>query len=158
LNANIVSGGSTPTAYQSHFMPRMTEIRPGTYIYNDMNTVAGGFCSIDDCAASVVSNAVPGKVVVDGGAKTLAADRNIPNPDSGYGYVVQYPKAKVVRLSEEHGEIDISTCDSAPKLGERISIIPNHICPCVNLHDSFWLQTTNHELPEMNIDTRGKLS
>jgi D-serine deaminase-like pyridoxal phosphate-dependent protein len=95
---------------------------------------------------------------VDGGTKTLAADRNIPSPDSGHGYVIQYPKAKVVRLSEEHGEIDITACESAPKLGERISIIPNHICPCVNLHDSFWLRTKSHELRSLSIDTRGKLS
>ena len=34
----IVSGGSTPTAYQSHLVTNQTEIRPGTYPYNDMNT------------------------------------------------------------------------------------------------------------------------
>ena len=43
LQARIVSGGSTPTAYQSHLIPEYTEIRPGTYIYNDMNTVRGRF-------------------------------------------------------------------------------------------------------------------
>ena len=51
LAAAIVSGGSTPTAYQSHLIPHLTEIRPGTYVFNDMNTVRGGFCTLDDCAA-----------------------------------------------------------------------------------------------------------
>ncbi len=119
LSASIVSGGSTPTAYQSHLIPRTTEIRPGTYIYNDMNTVGGGYCSLEDCAAklvcTVVSNAVPGKVVVDAGSKTLTSDRNITQPESGHGHVVEYPRARIARLSEEHGELDITACDRARK-------------------------------------------
>ena len=78
LQARIVSGGSTPTAYQSHLVGEYTEIRPGTYVYNDMNTVRGGYCTLDDCAAriicTVVSTAVPGQVVIDAGSKTLTSD------------------------------------------------------------------------------------
>ena len=37
LKVSIVSGGSTPTAFQSHFIPQMTEIRPGTYLFYDWN-------------------------------------------------------------------------------------------------------------------------
>ena len=162
LSAGIVSAGSTPTAYQSHLIPQLTEIRPGTYIYNDMNTAAAGFCSLDDCAATlvctVVSNAVPGKVVIDAGTKTLTSDRNITQPDSGHGHLVDYPAAKLVRLSEEHGEVDVSRCDRVPKLGERVRVIPNHICPCVNLQDRGWLRAADGSLRALTIDTRGKLS
>jgi D-serine deaminase-like pyridoxal phosphate-dependent protein len=162
LSASTVSGGSTPTAYQSHFVPQTTEIRPGTYIYNDMNTVGGGYCSLEDCAATlvstVVSDAVPGKVVVDAGSKTLTSDRNITQPESGHGHVVDYPGAKITRLSEEHGEIDITGCDRAPKIGDRVHIIPNHICPCVNLQDGAWLRSADGSLITIKIDTRGKLS
>jgi D-serine deaminase-like pyridoxal phosphate-dependent protein len=162
LKAEIVSGGSTPTAYQSHLIPQLTEIRPGTYIYNDMNTVAGGFCKLEDCAASivctVVSNAVPGKVVIDAGTKTLTSDRCIPDPESGHGYVVQYPDAKITRLSEEHGELDVTACERRPAIGERVQVIPNHICPCVNLQDSAFLRTAEGELRSIKIDARGKLT
>ena len=86
LRASVVSGGSTPTAYSSHIAKHMTEFRPGTYIFNDMNTVHGGFCTIDDCAArivaTVVSIAVPGQVVIDAGSKTLTSDRCGPAPES----------------------------------------------------------------------------
>ena len=162
LPASIVSGGSTPTAYQSHLIPQLTEIRPGTYIYNDMNTVAGGFCGLDDCAASlvctVISNAVPGKVIIDAGTKALTSDRNIPKPESGHGFVVQYPNARITRLSEEHGELDVTTCDRVPTIGERVQVIPNHICPCVNLQDSAFIRTAEGELRSIKIDARGKLS
>ena len=160
LQAAIVSGGSTPTAYQSHLMPQLTEIRPGTYIFNDMNTVRGGFCAIEQCAArivcTVVSNAVPGKVVLDAGTKTLTSDRCIPFPESGHGYIVQYPEARIVRLSEEHGEVDITGCDAVPKIGERVTVIPNHICPCVNLQDDLWLLHDDGGIEQLPVDARGK--
>ena len=161
LNAEIVSGGSTPTAYQSHLIEQLTEIRPGTYPFNDMNTVHGGFATFDDCAAriivTVVSNAVPGQVVIDAGSKTFSADRCISQPESGYGFIVEYPEARLVKLSEEHGQINVAQCSKPPQLGERISIIPNHICPCINLQDRVWLSSPQGMKP-LPIDARGKLT
>ncbi len=161
LEARIVSGGSSPTAYQSHLVPEYTEIRPGTYIYNDMNGVRGGFCRLEDCAArilcTVVSTAVPGQVVIDAGTKTLTSDKCGPLPDSGHGYIVEYPEAVINKLTEEHGQVDIRTCASVPKIGERLTVIPNHICPCVNLQDSVWWRDENGELVELAIDARGLL-
>lgn len=162
LQASIVSGGSTPTAYRSHLCKRLTEIRPGTYIFNDRNTVDGGYCDWDDCAArmlcTVVSTAVSGQVVIDAGAKTLAADRCIPNLESGHGFIPEYPPARITALSEEHGQVDVSRCDRQPKLGERLTVIPNHICPCVNLHDGFWCIESGFEPERWTVDTRGMLT
>jgi D-serine deaminase-like pyridoxal phosphate-dependent protein len=162
LQAKIVSGGSTPTAYQSHHVRSQTEIRPGTYIYNDMNTARAGFCVIDDCAArivcTVVSAAVPGKVVIDAGTKVLTSDRNVRAPDSGHGHVVEYPEATIVRLSEEHGEMDVSKCARRPRVGERVAVIPNHICPCVNLRDEVWLRHADGQLEALEVDARGRVS
>jgi D-serine deaminase-like pyridoxal phosphate-dependent protein len=162
LPALIVSGGSTPTAYQSHLVPSLTEIRPGTYIFNDRNTLAGGFCTLDECAASilatVVSDAVPNQVVVDAGSKTLTSDRLHSNPTSGgHGLIPQFPTARITRLSEEHGEIDLSESPTRPRLGDRIAIIPNHICPCINLQDNIWLQETDDTLHPLPVEARGKL-
>ena len=161
LSARIVSGGSTPTAFRSHLFSRLTEIRPGTYLFNDRNTVDGGYCDWDDCAArmlcTVVSNAVTGQVVIDAGTKTLAADRCIPNLESGYGFIPEYPDAKITALSEEHGQVDVSRCDHPPKLGERLMVIPNHICPCVNLQDGFWCIEPGSSPEQWPVDTRGLL-
>lgn len=159
LAAAIVSGGSTPTAYQSHLMPHVTEIRPGTYVFNDMNTARPGFCSVDDCAArvvaTVVSDAVAGQVVIDAGSKALARDASsIPN--GGFGYVVEYPEARIKQLSEEHGQIDVTKCRERPRIGERVTIIPNHICPCVNLQAAVWWMEPGERLQQMVVDARGK--
>ncbi len=161
LAARIVSGGSTPTAYQSHLVPAYTEIRPGTYLFNDMNTVRGGYCALDDCAArivcTVVSDAVPGHVVVDAGSKTLAADLCHPARESGHGHVVGFPRARIVRLSEEHGQIDVRDCPDRPRVGDRLTLVPNHVCPCVNLHDAVWWMEDGR-FERLPIDARGKLS
>jgi D-serine deaminase-like pyridoxal phosphate-dependent protein len=161
LEAEIISGGSTPTAYQSHLIPELTEIRPGTYVFNDMNTVRGGFCTLDACSArimaTIVSNAVPGQVVIDAGSKTLTEANCIAAPESGYGYVVEYPAAKITTLNEEHGFVDIRACGQGPAIGERITIIPNHICPCVNLQNYAWWIEPGENPRAINVDARGKL-
>ena len=161
LNTSIISGGSTPAAYQAHRMPSMTEARPGTYIFNDMNCVRGGYATLDDCAArivsTVVSTAVPGQFVIDAGSKTLTSDRCGPAPDSGHGYVVEFPQAIVKWLSEEHAQIDSRACDRTPKVGERVTIIPNHVCPCVNLQDQVWWKEPDQPPQPMPVDARGRV-
>ncbi len=162
LEAEIVSGGSTPTAYQSHLMPELTEIRPGTYAFNDRNTFLSGYCTLEDCAArvvcTVVSDAVPGQVVLDAGSKTLTSDGCVAPGARGHGYVVEYPDAGITKLSEEHGQVDVTGCDARPRIGERVTVIPNHICPCVNLQDVVWVNAGGGGLEAWPVDARGKLS
>ena len=86
------------------------------------------------------------------------SDRCIPDLESGHGHVVEYPAAKITRLSEEHGELDLSRSDCRPKVGERVSVIPNHICPCVNLQDAAWLRHADGSLERTPVDARGRLS
>jgi D-serine deaminase-like pyridoxal phosphate-dependent protein len=162
LEAKIVSGGSTPTAYQSHRIPQLTEIRPGTYIFNDRNEFLSGYCGLEDCAArvvcTVVSDAAPGQVVLDAGSKTLTSDRCVAPQTSGHGYIVEYPEACVRKLSEEHAQVDVTACDTRPRIGERVTVIPNHICPCVNLQDTLWVNVGDGVLEPWPVDARGKLS
>ena len=105
----------------------------------------------------MVSNAVPGQVVIDAGSKTLTMDRCSPAPDSGHGYIVEYPEAVITRLSEEHAQVNITGCGRGPELGERVTVIPNHICPCVNLQDVAWWRDAQGQPVELSIDARGML-
>ena len=164
LPCETVSSGTSPTAFQSHLVPELTEIRPGTNVFKDLNLTYGGYCQIEDCAAriitTVVSNAVPDQIVLDAGSKTLSSDLCGPAPHSGHGYIVEYPEAKIKRLTEEHAQVDVSACDHRPVIGERVSVIPNHICVCVNLQDRIWWQESGSapEIQAWNVDARGKLS
>jgi D-serine deaminase-like pyridoxal phosphate-dependent protein len=136
--AAVVSGGSTPTARFSHLFHGVTEIRPGTYIFNDRNTCLLGAASLEDCAAAVlvtvVSTSVPGRAIVDGGSKTFSSDPCV-RPGKGFGLVKEDPEAVLDALNEEHGYLDISRSGRSYRVGDRLTIVPNHICTTMNLHD-----------------------
>ncbi len=137
LAAAIVSGGSTPTAGRTGEVEGLTEMRPGTYVYNDRITVATGACSRSDCAltvlATVVSTAVPGQAVVDAGTKALGRE---PFGDlAGFGELLDRPEVVVRAMSEEHGMLDLSETAWRPEVGEQVRIIPNHVCIVVHLND-----------------------
>ena len=99
-----------------------------------------------------------GQVVLDGGTKTFTTDSCGPAPDSGHGYVVEYPDAMITKLSEEHAQVDISRCPRPPRVGERLRVIPNHVCPCINLQDAAWWREPDGRLERLPIDARGLLS
>ena len=142
LGPEVVSGGSTPAGWSSHRLPGLTEIRPGTYIFNDRTTAAIGACHWDDCAytvlATVVSTAVPGQAVVDAGAKSLAREEIRGLDLSGYGAVLDHPEVPVAGISEEHGIMDLSASKWQPRVGDRVRIVPNHVCVSVNLQERLW--------------------
>jgi D-serine deaminase-like pyridoxal phosphate-dependent protein len=71
--------------------------------------------------------------------------------------VVEYPSAKIVKLTEEHGQVDCRACDRAPKVGDRVTVIPNHICPCINLQDRVWWREDGEAPQPIDVDARGRV-
>jgi D-serine deaminase-like pyridoxal phosphate-dependent protein len=135
----VVSGGSTPTAWCAHEIPGVTEVRPGTYVYNDRTTTELGACAWDDCAltvlASVVSTAVPDQAVIDAGTKALGREPVRSAAAEGFGVLLDHPEVTVARMSEEHGILDLRSTSWRPEIGERVRVIPNHVCIVVHLND-----------------------
>jgi D-serine deaminase-like pyridoxal phosphate-dependent protein len=161
LEVRIVSGGSTPTLFRSHEIEGLTEIRPGTYIYNDLNTVRSGGCTLDECAASilatVVSTAKAGQIIVDGGSKTFSSDRPVNSAEVTFGYLVEAPAARFHKMNEEHGFIDIAHTGADFSIGDRVRIIPNHICVAVNLHEQMYGVRGDTVEEVWKVEGRGKL-
>jgi D-serine deaminase-like pyridoxal phosphate-dependent protein len=161
LPVSIVSGGSTPTGYEGGYFHGVNEVRPGTYIFNDRNTVAVSACLLEDCALSVlvtvVSTAVSGRAVVDGGSKTFSHDRFQGGDDSGFGIVKEDPAAQVERFSEEHGHLNIQRSERRYRIGDRLSIIPNHVCTTVNMHDEIYGVRGERVEEVWRVEGRGKV-
>jgi len=160
LAPEIVSGGSTPTMFHSHEVAGMNEIRPGTYIFNDRNTVFSGACSFDDCAASilatVVSTAKPGQMIIDGGSKTFSSDQPAAGYN-GFGQVVEAPGAVFTKMNEEHGFVDITGAERGFAVGDRVRVIPNHICVAMNLHECVYGVRGDTVEQTWRVEGRGKL-
>jgi D-serine deaminase-like pyridoxal phosphate-dependent protein len=135
----VVSGGGTPNWAHTHEIAGLTEMRVGTYIYNDRMTVDAGASTLDDCSlnvwATVVSRPEDGRAILDCGSKTLSSDVMPGGKIPGYGLLIDYPDAIIERVSEEHGMVDLSRSAAKPALGERVRIIPNHVCVVTNLHN-----------------------
>jgi D-serine deaminase-like pyridoxal phosphate-dependent protein len=161
LGCETVSGGSTPTAYNSHLVQGLTEIRSGTYVFNDMNEVGIRVCQLSQCAlkvlVTVVSNAVAGSAMIDGGSKTFSGDRLLSGDKTGFGHVVEHPQIKFVSMSEEHGHLDLTRSSYKPTVGEKFSIIPNHVCTCVNMHDQIYYHRKGIVEGSWIVEGRGKI-
>lgn len=156
LRPEIVSGGSTPTLWKSHLIEGLTEIRSGSCIYYDREGLEIGVASLDDLAytvlATVVSTAVPGRAVVDAGSKALAKESR---GGGGFGIVLDRPDVVVVSVSEEHGVLDIEHGSWQPEIGERVRIVPNHVCVSVNLQDHL-LGCAGKEWSTVELEGRGR--
>ncbi|HYD53968.1 MAG TPA: alanine racemase, partial [Gemmatimonadaceae bacterium] len=140
LAPGVVSGGSTPTLWRSHEVTGTTEIRPGTYVFNDRTTAAIGACAWDDCAltvlATVVSTSVRGQAVIDAGTKALGREPLRGGDGAGYGALLDRPEVTVKQMSEEHGLLDLAGTDWVPRVGTLVRVVPNHVCIAVHLADT----------------------
>ena len=161
LHCEVVSGGSTPTALNSHSIKGVTEIRPGTYVFNDRNTVGVGACTLDDCAlqvvATVVSTAVPGRAMIDGGSKTFSSDRWKSGGGSTLGHIQGHPEIEFTGMSEEHGHLDLHEAAGKIHVGDKLWIVPNHVCACVNMHDVMYFHRNGTVEGCWPIAGRGKV-
>ena len=158
LAPSVVSGGTTPTLWRSHEIEGLTEVRAGTCIFNDRDALTVGAADEGDLAytvlATVVSTAVAGRAAVDAGSKALAKE---PRGGRGtYGQLLDRPDVEVVALSEEHGMLDLSSTDWRPAVGDRVRIVPNHVCVSVNLQDRLLLAGSDG-IEAIALEGRGRL-
>ena len=134
LTIESVSGGSSKAMWQAHTFREVTEHRAGMYIYGDRSLLDYGVMTLEDCAfkviTTVVSRPTADRGILDGGSKTFSSDRG---QSPGYGLLLEYPEADFYGYSEEHGHVDFSRCQRKPEVGERITVVPNHVCVVTNL-------------------------
>ena len=160
LEAAVVSSGGTPSALTTHEVPEITELRVGTYIYNDRAIVRAGAAAAGDCAltvlATVISANAPERVILDAGSKALTSDLLGRDPALGHGDLLGYPGALIGRLYEEHAVVDMTACAARPVVGERVAVVPNHACAAVNLYGEVALVRGAEILEVLPVAARGR--
>ncbi|WCB95364.1 D-threonine aldolase [Baekduia alba] len=157
LNSERVSGGSTSTALHAA-RSSLTEVRPGNYVFLDRGDGRGDVWGPHDIAltvvATVVSVAVSGRMVLDAGSKTLS-EAAPPRGLTGAAEIVGAPEVEVVFVNEEHAVCDITCSERAWAVGDRVRLIPNHACTCVNLHDRLYAARGDEVVEELPLIARG---
>ncbi len=156
----VVSVGSTPAAFATTQVDGITEMRPGTYVFYDAAAFRFGRIGPERVAlrvlATVISRPAAHRVIIDAGSKTLTSDPAPPDR-AGFGYIVEYPHATIVRLNEEHGIVEFPPGSPVPAVGDRVEIIPNHVCPVVNLQDELFAVRDGRLIGAWRVVARGRV-
>lgn len=158
LAVETVTSGGTPDIWQAERGGVLTEYRPGTYVYNDRSLLARGVAELKDCALTVVATVVsvptPHRAIIDAGTKILTSDLL---GLAGHGLVVGRPDIAIDQLSEEHGRL-VSEGPIGLKVGDRISIVPNHACVVTNMVDTVHVRLPDATVEAWCVAARGRLT
>lgn len=158
LVPEIVSAGGTPNLVHLGQLDGATEHRSGTSIFNDRMMMAAGMAEMKDCAlkifTSVVSRAGETRGILDAGSKTLTSDTG---GLEGFGLIMEHPEARIHKMSEEHGFLDLSDCDNRPGIGDILQVVPNHVCVVVNMFDQLVAVRGGNIVDVLPVAARGKL-
>ena len=161
ISIDVISIGATPSLLLGDLLPGITEIRPGTYILMD---AAQGHAIQDysRCAATVLatvtSKPTSERVVVDAGVKALTSFVRTKGIciTPGFGLVKGFNDLRIAKLYDEHGIILDSAANKKLRLGDKIQIIPNHICPTCSLYDTMYILDGENVVDEYPILCRGR--
>lgn len=156
LETPVISTGGAPEMWSDEGLEDITEYRTGTYVFFDRSLVNRGVCAREDCGltmlATVVSRPTPERAMIDAGTKSLTSDLL---GLQGYGIIPEYGDAKIYEANEEHGYVDLSDSTAKPSVGDRVRILPNHVCPVVNLFDRVVFIRGDEVLGRVRVDARG---
>ncbi|MCL6738034.1 alanine racemase [Streptomyces neyagawaensis] len=158
VTAEVVSAGSTPTLEFSTSSV-ITEIRPGEYVFGDLNNARLGACTEDQIAlfvaGTVVSDWVPGQVILDVGNKALSKEGS---PEIGYGGIAG-TTAVLSKVNEYHGFLPLPDGEFRPSVGSVVPVVPNHVCPVVlGFEELIVTDSTGTSLERWPVDARGFLN
>lgn len=161
IDIDVVSIGATPSMLTSDILYGITEVRPGTYIFMDVcqGSVINDYSK---CAASVLSTVTSKpteeRVIIDAGVKALTC---YTNPEGickakGYGKVIGFEDRIIDNLYDEHGIINSKVATEKLQIGDKIRIIPNHICPTCNLYSNLYIVKEGEVIDNLPVLCQGK--
>ena len=165
----IVSAGSTPTAIHSRDFSGLTEMRPGVYVFNDLDQEFIGSCAPVDLALSVLASVIGhyphrNQLLIDAGALALSKDVSAQEfqPKVGYGTVADAPvkEMAVVACSQEHGFVGAE--EPIPygnlPIGSRLRVWPNHACITAAAYDRYYVVDSDLDGGKSVVDTYDRIN
>ena len=163
MPCRTVSYGATPT-FMNHvpILPGITELRPGTYALMDASQghAAG---TLELCAATVlatvISKPTDTRTILDVGAKGLTMQSRTEGicATPGKGTIYEWPEVHIEKVFDEHAIVLDRAFHDRVQVGDKVRIIPVHICPVCNLYDRAYLISGERVVQELEIACRGRL-
>ena len=163
MPCQTVSYGATPT-FMNHvkILPGITELRPGTYALMDASQ-GHAIGTLEKCAAtvlaSVISKPTDTRTILDVGAKGLTMQSRTEGicATPGKGTIYGKEDVHIEKVFDEHAILNDKAFHDAVQVGDKVRIIPVHICPVCNLYETAYLISGDEVVRELPIACRGKL-
>jgi D-serine deaminase-like pyridoxal phosphate-dependent protein len=160
----VIAGGGTGSYLIEAKSGVYTELQVGSYIFMDADYGrndwdANGMPTFEQSLfvlTTIMSQAVPGQLVVDAGLKASSVDSGMP-------LVADHPGLRYVRASDEHGVVrcdpahDSSGSVDSFRLGQKLRLVPGHCDPTVNLYDQIIGLKGNRVDRILPVSARGAL-
>jgi D-serine deaminase-like pyridoxal phosphate-dependent protein len=105
---------------------------------------------------TVIARPSDERFVIDGGTKAFTADGADGVRFPGRGLVVGRPDLRLDLMTEEHG-IGHLEGNERLRIGDRLEVIPLHVCSTVNMFDSAYGVRGGVVEREIAIAGRGKM-
>ena len=135
MDCPVVTGAGSGTYMLEVETGAWDEIQPGSYIFMDVDygknewaAPLPRFRNALFVLTTVMSRPTADRAIVDAGLKASSVDSGMPE-------VWQRPGLAYRGASDEHGRIEVGAGAAAPRLGERLLLVPGHCDPTVNLYD-----------------------
>lgn len=146
----VVTGAGTGTFAIDAELGVLTELQVGSYIfldreYRDCELAGPRFEQALWVDSSVVSANTPGMVTIDAGLKSFATDAGVPVPASG--------AARYAFMGDEQGAL---IGEDLPGLAGRVTLVPPHCDPTVNLYDAYHLVAGETVTGTWPVTARGR--
>jgi len=131
LEVKLVSSGATSTYNITAEMEGIDEIQAGSYLLMDVwyERLTPEFRCALTVLATVISRPDPRRIILDVGMKAMTIDHGMPRVKGLHG-------VHEMRFPEEHGIIELEQ-PSPIQVGDKLELIPSHVCTTVNLYDRF---------------------
>ncbi len=157
----VITSG-TPAAPYALSYPKFRDqafvhrISPGTVVFNDMSSLEQlpefGYQPAALVLSTVVSRPTAHTITCDAGHKSVSADAGVPTCS-----VIGHPDWIPGKPSEEHLPIEVPA-DATAALGDKLYLIPRHVCPTVNNFDEAFMVVDGRVQRIASVTARGHQS
>ena len=137
LPCATVSGAGTGTFRLEAASGVYDELQVGSYIFMDTDYAriggedGGPYREFEHSLfvlSMVMSIPAADRAILDAGLKSYSAEKGLP-------WVHERAGLEAVGVSDEHGKLRVGPEATAPRIGEKLRLIPGHCDPTINLHD-----------------------
>lgn len=150
--------GCSVSAARMAKLPGVNVVRPGSYVFGDLS-LASRHALMDwsnlalTVLATVVDRPDNDLALLDAGSKTFSSDKTAEGIGGSF---YDQRDIHVSKCSEEHGWVTGSDV-AGLRIGERVRVVPAHVCPVVNLTDTLTIIRAGVVVDQWRVAARGRV-